>query len=89
MLDSRQRDELNELIKYFSTRVAWFRLGLFISSLVQFATNGEIFAIYKSLTIQWFVQIRESQNFAKLGVMREKFPYLHDSLISKVWTKFL
>ena len=49
MLDSRQRDELNELIKYFSTRVAWFRLGLFISSLVQFATNGEIFAIYRTV----------------------------------------
>jgi len=39
MLDSRQRDELNELIKYLSTRVAWFRIGLFLSSLVQLATN--------------------------------------------------
>ena len=40
MLDSRQRDELNELIKYLSTRIAWLRIGLFVSSLVQFATNG-------------------------------------------------
>lgn len=46
MLDSRQRDELNELIKYFSTRVAWFRLGLFITSLIQFATNGENSAVF-------------------------------------------
>ena len=30
------------------------------------------------------VQIRKSQNFAKLGKIREFFPYLHDSLISKV-----
>jgi len=39
MLDSRQRDELNELVKYLSTRIAWLRIGLFVSSLVQFATN--------------------------------------------------
>ena len=30
------------------------------------------------------VQIRESQNFAKFSEIREFFPYLHDSLISKI-----
>ena len=29
------------------------------------------------------VQIRESQNFAKSSEIREFFPYLHDSLITK------
>ena len=34
--------------------------------------------------IQSAVQIRESQNFAKLSEIREFFPYLHDSLVSKI-----
>ena len=34
--------------------------------------------------IQSAVQIRESQNFAKLSKIREFFPYLHDSLVSKI-----
>ena len=44
MLDSRQRDELNGLIKYLSNRVAWFRIGLFVSSLIQLATNGSFWS---------------------------------------------
>ena len=30
------------------------------------------------------VQIRESQKFSKMGQIREFFPYLHNSLISKI-----
>ena len=38
--------------------------------------------------LQWLVQTRESQKFSKTGQIREFFPHLHNSLISKIFTKF-
>ena len=38
----------------------------------------------RTLNIQSAVQIRESQNFAKLSEIREFFPYTHDFLIYKI-----
>ena len=38
--------------------------------------------------VEWWVQIWKRWNFAKLGQIREFFPYLYDSLIWKILTKF-